>query len=134
MRMGVDISFNPDYFKKLRLDGKGFQEPLSKTIDHGLHDSETIIKREVPRPGHSRSKTGYKPTGNLQRNISKNKPNPLSGELLSTARSNGRPYWQYVNYGTYKMPANPFLTRTVNQVIPKFKEYFHEELKRAGVL
>ncbi len=134
MQMGVKVSFNPDYFKKLGLNGKGFEDPLSKTIDHTLHDSETIIKKEVPRPGHSQSKTGYEPTGNLQRSISKNKPNPLIGELRSSARSNGRPYWQYVNYGTCKMPANPFVIRTVNQVIPKFKEYFHEELKRAGIL
>lgn len=127
--MSINISFSPSYFKKLGLKGDGFQGPLSNAIDHALHDAETIIKREVPRPGHSRSKTGYKPTGNLQRGISKNKPNPLSGELRSKA-----PYWVYVQFGTCKMPANPFVTRTANQITPKFKEYFHEELSRAGLL
>lgn len=129
MLFGMDISFNPSYYKKLCLKGKGFQQPLENTLDHGLHDAETIIKREVPRPGHSRSTTGYKPTGNLQRGISKNKPNPLKGELHSKA-----PYWVYVQWGTCKMPANPFVTRTANQVAPLFKQYFHEELSKAGLL
>lgn len=127
--IGIDISFTPAYFKKLGLTNGGFQQPLSRAIEHGLHDAETIIKREVPRPGHSMSLTGYKPTGNLQRGISKNKPGPLKGELRSKA-----PYWVYVQFGTCKMQANPFVTRTANQVTPKFKEYFHEELNRAGLL
>ena len=104
MLFGMDISFNPSYYQKLGLKGKGFQQPLENTLDHGLHDAETIIKREVPRPGHSRSTTGYKP------------------------------YWVYVQWGTCKMPANPFVTRTVNQVAPLFKQYFHEELNKAGLL
>ena len=47
MLFGMDISFNPSYYKKLGLKGKGFQQPLENTLDHGLHDAETIIKREV---------------------------------------------------------------------------------------
>lgn len=83
MRFGMNISFNPSYYQKLGLKGKGFQQPLENTLDHALHDAETIIKREVPRPGHSRSTTGYKPTGNLQRTITKHKPNPLTNQNVS---------------------------------------------------
>lgn len=135
MGFGVDVSFSPSYYKKLGLTGKGFQQPLQNTVDHTLHDSENTIKREVPRPGHSRSRTGYKLTGNLQRTISKHKPKPLTGELRSKATSkDGDYYWVYVNFGTCKMPANPFVTRTLNKVTPKMKEYFHQELSKAGLL
>ena len=135
MSIGIKVSFNDSYYKKLGLEGTGFQKPLENTIDHALHDAENTIKREVPRPGHSRSTTGYKPTGNLQRSISKNKPSPLQGELRSNARSsNGDLYWIYVQFGTCKMPANPFVTRTVNKVQPKLKQYFHDELSKAGLL
>lgn len=135
MSIGIKVSFSDSYYKKLGLKGTGFQQPLENTIDHILHDAENTIKREVPRPGHSRSRTGYKPTGNLQRSISKHKPSPLKGELRSNATSgSGDHYWIYVQFGTCKMPANPFVTRTVNKIQPKFKQYFHEELSKAGLL
>ena len=81
----------------------------------------------------SRSIPPYKPTGNLQRSIHKKKKEKCSGELRSNARSNGKLYWQYVQFGTSKMPANPFVTRTVKQVAPKLKEYAHEELNSLGI-
>ena len=129
----MKIEFRPSYYKKLGLKGNGFEDALDRGIDHSLSEAENIIKREVPRPGHSMSTTGYKPTGNLQRSIHKNKRGKCSGELRSNARSNGVLYWPFVNYGTSKMPANPFVTRTVNQVAPKVKEYVHEEPAALGI-
>lgn len=127
----VSVEFRESYFKKLGLNGQGYDEPIDLAVDHTLNDAENVIKREVPRPGHSRSrsKPPYIPTGNLQRSIHKNKPGKCKGELRSNV-----PYWVYVQYGTSKMPANPFVTRTVRKIKPKLAQYVMEELKRAGVL
>lgn len=115
----VDITFSPSYFKKLGLKGKPYEDALSHAIDHAIHDAETICRKEAPVD-----------TGNLRQSINQNKPEPLKGELLST----GAPYWVYVNYGTHKMAANPFVTRTANKVVPKFRRYIREELENEGLL
>ncbi|WP_296852497.1 HK97-gp10 family putative phage morphogenesis protein [uncultured Methanobrevibacter sp.] len=131
-----DIKFSDKFYKKLGLkNGAGFEDACDKAVDHSLSDAENIIKREVPRPGHSMSRANppYKPTGNLQRSIHKTKKKKCSGELRSNARSNGVLYWPFVQYGTSKMPANPFVTRTVNKVAPKVKKYLHDELDAMGI-
>lgn len=133
--ISLNVSFSDSYYKKLGLKGPVFENAMSDAIDHILHDAETIIKKEVPRPGHSMSTTGYQPTGNLQKSINKDRPDKTSGRLLSNARSkNNHLYWGYVNFGTSKMPANPFVQRTVKKVAPKAEEYVVDELKNAGVL
>ena len=127
----VEVKFDDSYYKKLGLKGEGYEDAIDAGVDHVLNDAENIIKREVPRPGHSmsRSKPPYKPTGNLQRSIHKNKLGKGQGELRSNV-----PYWVYVQYGTSRMPANPFVTRTARKIKPKLAEYVMEELKRAGVI
>ena len=116
----VDINFNDSYFKKLGLKGRAsYEEPLDIAIDHAIHDAENIARREAPID-----------TGNLRRSIHKRKPGKCQGEL--SAR--GAPYWVYVQYGTSKMSANPFVTRTARRIKPKVQEYVLEELKRAGVI
>lgn len=116
----IDIKFNPSYFKKLGLDKKhGFDDALDAAVDHAIHDAENICRREAPID-----------TGNLRRSIQKRKPGKCQGEL--TAR--GAPYWVYLQYGTSKMNANPFVTRTARRVKPKVQEYVLEELKNAGIL
>lgn len=132
----LKVDFSDSYYKKLGLKrGNGFEDAIDRGIDYAGVEAENIIKREVPRPGHSmsRSTPPYKPTGNLQRSIHRNKKQKCSVELRSNARSNGVLYWPFVNYGTSKMPANPFVTRTVNQIAPKIKEYVHEELATMGI-
>lgn len=132
----LKVDFSDSYYKKLGLkNGARFEDALDRGIDHALAEAENIIKREVPRPGHSMSRSvpPYKPTGNLQRSIHRIKKEKCSGELRSNARSNGTLYWQFVQYGTSKMPANPFVTRTARKVAPKLKEYVHEELVAMGV-
>ena len=116
----VDIKFNESYFKKLGLKNKhGFDDALDTAVDHAIHDAENICRREAPID-----------TGNLRRSIQKNKPGKCQGEL--TAR--GAPYWVYLQWGTCKMNANPFVTRTARRVKPLLQQYVLEELKRAGVL
>ncbi|WP_296882126.1 HK97-gp10 family putative phage morphogenesis protein [uncultured Methanobrevibacter sp.] len=132
----LKVDFSDNYYKKLGLkNGNGFEDALDKGLEHSMSDAENIIKREVPRPGHSMSRSvpQYKPTGNLQRSIHKTKKQKCSYELRSNARSRGVLYWPFVNYGTSKMPANPFLTRTVNKIAPKVKEYVLEELAAMGI-
>lgn len=116
----VDIAFSDDYYKKLGLKNKnGFEDALDIAVDHTIHDAENICRREAPID-----------TGNLRRSIHKRKRGKCQGEL--TAR--GAPYWVYLQYGTSKMNANPFVTRTARRIKPRINEYVLEELKQAGVL
>ena len=116
----VDIQFNDSYYKKLGLDKKhGFDDALDNAVDHAIHDAENICRREAPID-----------TGNLRRSIHKRKPGKARGEL----QARGAPYWVYLQYGTSKMDANPFVTRTARRVKPKLQLYILEELQRAGVL
>lgn len=161
VNMGVDINFSPSYFKKLGLKGNGYEKAIDRAVDHGLHETEVTMKKEVPRPGHGRGKY-YKPTGNLQRSISKRKTEDCKGEIISSLKDPA--YWVYVQYGVgpHKikakngkflvfenekgeiirtrevnhpgMPANPFITRTKNKVLPKFNEFFVEEFKKEKIL
>lgn len=116
----VNIQFNDSYFKKLGLNKKhGFEDALDIAIDHATHDAENICRREAPID-----------TGNLRRSIHKRKPGKCQGEL----QARGAPYWVYLQYGTSKLDANPFVTRTARRVKPKVSAYVIEELKNAGVL
>lgn len=135
--LSVKVAFSDDYHKKLGFKNKKyFYKVIDPAVDHTLHDAENIIKREAPRPGHSMSKSipPYKPTGNLQRSFHKNKSSNGRGDLRSNARSNGVLYWPFVQYGTIKMPANPFVTRTARKVSPNLQKYVLEELKRANII
>ena len=88
--MSLDVKFSEKFYKKLGLkSGTGFEDACDKAVEHALSDAENIIKREVPRPGHSMSRSvpPYKPTGNLQRSIHRVKKKKCSGELRSNARS-----------------------------------------------
>lgn len=154
---GAYVSFNDSYFKKLSLNNE-YKEIIEDAVDHTLNDADNIIKREVPRPGHGTGKY-YKPTGNLQRGIHKEKISNFSGILRTNV-----PYWVYVEYGTHAhkikakqgkvlvfeghdgelvyttevnipaMPANPFVRRTAKKVKPKLKEYIDTGFKERGIV
>ena len=110
------ISIDVKFYKKL--DHASYEKALEKATDHTTSDAENTCRREAPID-----------TGNLRRSITKNKPEPGTGELKS-----GAPYWGYVQYGTSKMSANPFVTRTANTIVPNVKKYTVDELKNRGVL
>lgn len=95
------------------------KEALKGTLDHAIHDAENICKREAPLD-----------TGNLRNSIHKVKGRGLTRRL----KQHGAPYWIYVQAGTSKMSANPFVTRTANKIKPKLNEYVTEELERLGVM
>lgn len=118
--LSINIDFKDSYYKKLGLKSrKGFDDALNNAVDHTIHDAENVCRREAPID-----------TGNLRRSIHKNKPRPCVAEL----RSRGAPYWVYLQWGTSKMSANPFVTRTARKVCPRLSEYVLEELKRNGTL
>ena len=114
----VEVKFTDSFNKKLGLSGKSFEEILDQAIDHTIQDAENTCRREAPID-----------TGNLRRSIHKNKPQTCVGELRSRAN-----YWVYLQWGTSKMKANPFVTRTAKSVAPKIPQYIVEELDKAGVL
>ena len=121
MRFGVDIKFNESYYKKLGLNKQnGYEEALDIAVYHTLHDAENTMRREAPID-----------TGNLRRSISRHKPNKCQGEIRSNLKNPA--YWIYVQYGTSKMSANPFVTRTAKRVGPNLSKYVHEELKNQGI-
>ena len=117
-QFGVDIQFSDSYYEKLGLKGKGLNEALDNVVTHGIHDAENICRREAPID-----------TGNLRRSIHKRKPGKGQGEL----HARGAPYWVYLQWGTSKMSANPFVTRTARKVKPRLKRYMREELQRMGI-
>ena len=80
----LKVEFRDSYYKKLGLkNGKGFEDALDRGLEHSISEAENIIKREVPRPGHSMSRSNppYKPTGNLQRSIHRRKKQKCSLNL-----------------------------------------------------
>lgn len=115
----VDISFSEDYFKKLGVKGdEPYITSLDEAVKHTIHDAENTCRREAP------IRTGY-----LRRSIHKHKKEKCRAELRTRAR-----YWAYVNFGTSKQSANPFVIRTAKKVSPKLKKYFEENLKQSRVL
>lgn len=113
----VNIKFDESYFKKLGLK-EGYGEAIDVAVDHTLHDAENISRREAPID-----------TGNLRRGISKYHKEKCEGAIISRAH-----YWVYLQYGTSKMNANPFVTRTANKVGPRFTKYIHEEFKNRNII
>ena len=115
--LSIDVELTDSFYKKIG-HSKEYENALDKAIDHATQEAENTCRREAP----------YK-TGNLRRSINKNKPGKCAGEIKSRAH-----YWVYLQYGTSKINANPFVTRTAKKVSPKLQKYFAEELNSLGVL
>ena len=117
----IDVKLEESFYKKLGLRGS-YEDAIDRAIDHALSEAVNICRREAPIK-----------TGQLRRKTDKNKPQKCVGEVINTARNGGgEPYWQYVQYGTSKMHANPFVTRTANQIKPKLLQYAQEEIRNMG--
>ena len=98
MSMTIKIDYS-EHFQKVagaRID-KIADEALKRTII----EADSICQREAPID------TGY-----LRRSIGTS--HPRMGTVCLTC---GAFYWYYQQYGTSKMNANPFVTRTVKQII-----------------
>lgn len=115
--LNIKVDFGSNYHKKLGLNGE-YSKAIDNAVSHAISEAENICKREAPID-----------TGNLRRSIHALKQNQGQASLVSNVG-----YWAYVQYGTSKQSANPFVTRTANKIAPKLKEYVREELANSGLL
>lgn len=95
----VDVKMSPGLKKTL---GEGFKKKIDEALVNTGLEAEGICVQEAPID-----------TGRLRGSISSKHMG--DGEVGITSDVE---YWVYLQYGTSKMAANPFVTRTVEQ-IPK---------------
>lgn len=80
--------------------GLKYDEVINQALNELTSQAKANLELEVPVD-----------TGRLQSSITSNTSGDLVKEITCSA-----PYWVYVNYGTYKMPANPFIDRVVSNL------------------
>lgn len=99
--MSIDTGISPSLHRKL--DTKKITEATYNALKDTMQELKDTSMNEVPVD-----------TGNLKRSheITINKTDTEMIGLLK----NSAHYWIYVNYGTSKMKANPFLDRTLSNV------------------
>lgn len=98
MSMSIKIDFS-DHFNKVV--GAKIDEIADKALQRTIAEADSICQREAPVD-----------TGNLRRSIGTSHPSKCIVCLTC-----GAYYWRYQQYGTSKMKANPFVTRTAKQII-----------------
>lgn len=118
IRWHMDI--NDSARKKLsKVHAIGAMEESMRETFRELRDRCVL---EAPGPGRSRTPN---PTGNLRRNHIyevTNTGGSINAILKNTARSkNGEHYWIFLQYGTSRMEADPYLTRALDAVNPEQK-------------
>lgn len=96
--MSIKIEFGKHFEKVVnaRID-----EIADQALQRTIVEADSICQREAPVD-----------TGTLRRSIGTAHPN--MGTVCLTC---GVKYWVYNQYGTSKMKANPFVTRTAKQII-----------------
>jgi len=93
--MDVIVKTTPSFNKKLNKDWK---EMTSKCLEAVCQECLNRMKEEVPVD-----------TGALQASLTTNFTNQLEKQITSDVE-----YWKYVNYGTSRMSANPYIERSVD--------------------
>lgn len=111
--INIDVELEDSFYKKI--NHETVEKAIERGLDHGINECENTCKREAPID-----------TGNLRRSIHKHNAGKGVRELHCT----GAPYWVYVQYGTSKMYADPFVSITAEIVGPKIPRYVRDELKR----
>lgn len=96
--MDVTFEVQPSLERKLGADWKSILSVGLETICSRCLES---MQNEVPVD-----------TGRLQASLKTNFTSALEKQITSDVE-----YWVYVNYGTYKMAANPFVNRAVADII-----------------
>lgn len=131
--MSAKVSVNPRYKQVL----KGYEESAKKIVGYGLQEIRGIAVKGIlagnksgrtyTRGGvtHTASAAGEYPasdTGFLASNIHVTvKPDRLSGAVESRAN-----YSEFLEFGTSKMAARPFLQPSAEQVRPKIRRKIRE--------
>lgn len=121
MALKMDVKVGDALEKKL--DGIRIREAMLKSMKTTMIElnREIIKKTPVGKPP--------KGTGNLRRSNSYEVI--PAGNTLEGIQTNNANYWQYVNFGTYKMAARPFIQQAAAKVKPRDKivEHFWENYK-----
>lgn len=117
MSVNVNVDFSDRY---KRIMGAHYDKIIDEVLTRTIVEADSICQREAPVD-----------TGTLRRSIGTS--HPSMGTVCLTA---GVKYWVYNQYGTSKMKANPFVTRTVKKVQSKklFETNLHEILLMKGIL
>lgn len=98
MSMTIKIDFS-DHFRKVV--GAKIDEVTDKALQRVIVEGDGICQREAPVD-----------TGTLRRSIGTSHPSKCKVCLTCAVK-----YWYYNQYGTSKMKANPFVTRTAKEII-----------------
>ena len=122
--MGAKMTIHDSVKKKL--DDRRAKNALRQALVETMYDLQRAAVRETPGPGRSRTPN---PTGNLRRShsVEVRESSSASEGLLKNSAN----YWQYVNFGTSRMDADDFVTRTLESVNPpkKIEERFKKLFK-----
>lgn len=115
MSVGIDIDItfqNKAEKLKKSVIVKAIREASAKTA----LDTEKELKKTSPVL-----------TGNLRRSFS-GQTKGVNGFIVT-----GAYYWVYVNFGTSKMDANPFVTEAASGILADYKKNLLESLKSEGL-
>lgn len=116
MPISLKVELKDGFYKKIQAN---YPELIDETLVKTAIEAEGIAKKEAPVR-----------TGTLRRSIHFCHPSFMTSGLSVEEAAY---YWIYIQFGTRKMSANPFITRTANQIISKelfttnLKELLHEK-------
>jgi HK97 gp10 family phage protein len=118
-KVKIDFSDIRDYEKRLR---KEVKESENRT-KIGLLKAVTLVHREAVNNTKAGVKyfDGIYNTGNLRRALSFDLISPVAGQVFI---SKGLDYPKFVEYGTRRMRAKPFLTPAVYENIKAIEDIF----------
>lgn len=117
MSISLKVEFSERFHKIVGAD-------IARIVDNALTrtivEADSICQQEAPVD-----------TGTLRRSIGTSHPN--MGTVCLTC---GVKYWVYNQYGTSKMKANPFVTRTAKQIKSQqlFQRNFYDMLIQEGII
>lgn len=92
--MNITVETTSSFDAKMNIS---WQEVLSKSLEEICYQCLVNMQQEVPVD-----------TGKLQQSLTANFISETEKQITSDVE-----YWLYVNYGTYKMSANPFIERAL---------------------
>lgn len=118
MSFTVEIEYKPSYHKKV--NSKLAVIALEKAMNEVLSELYDVLTEQV------KVKTGY------LRDSHSHEAKVESDKVIGYVK-NSAPYWIYVQFGTYKMRADPWITRSITLVQPhaflgKKFQYFYGKL------
>lgn len=99
MVLKIEVEFSPKFDK---ITSGEWNQVIDDALKRTVVEAESICQKEAPVR-----------TGTLRRSIG------VSHQSKGVVCLTGVGYWGYVQYGTSRQVANPFVTRTLNEVKSK---------------